>query len=422
MGQRLAGFLSAVQEGAAEGGTKAEVAIGGGFPAIELQAILPHLKEGQAVNGRYADGRPFSSGSGSAGWFGNHTFPVAGVQQPLRFAREMEGAMRSSASRVSVAMEKNVAPALWPILAEFLQRPSDGPESRMALLGRVATEAVGRQNAERLLGVWELIDRAVECIRHVRNRGFASLLLVGPATQKWLIRPLVPRPLELSDDEKDYWHRHQFAAKSEQEAADLQNVLGRPGIVGSAAVWMAKWSLEDAIGHLREAIAAIKALGEGVQEAEQKGRLRLLALRLNALICVVRNAQHAISYQDVLDRCDRPQPLVNTLDPHRNLVWDGRSMELRRIARAEIDNTVELIGLLEQAEEPLLALAETAEEEDVFFFSPHVVEHLRKKVAIMMAHWEEYEQLYPSEGPARRVVTRAGHTVTAAEAEESEEE
>jgi len=420
MGQRLAGFLSAIQEGAAEAGVKAEVAIGGGFPSIELQAILPHLKQGQAVNGKYADGSPFGSGAGST-WFGNHTFPVVGVQQPLRFAREMEGAMRSSAPRVSVMMETAVAPVLWPILEEFVRQPSDGPESRMALLGRVAAKAVGRQNAERLLAVWELIDRAIECIRHVRNRGFASLLLVGPATQKWLIRPLVPRPLELTEEEKSYWRRHQFAARSEEEALDLQNVLGRPCIVGSAAVWMARWSLEDAIGHLKGAIRMLEALRKDVADAQEEGKLRLLALRLGALICAVRNAQNVIFYQDVLDRCDRLQPLVNTLDPHRNLVWDGRSMELRRIARAEIDNTTELIGLLQQTQEPLLALAKTPQEEDVFFFSPQIVEHLRKKVAVMMAHWEDYEQLYPSEGPTRRVGTGEGRAVTAAEGEEREE-
>jgi len=114
----------------------------------------------------------------------------------------------------------------------------------------------------------------------------------------------------------------------------------------------------------------LEALRKDVADAQEEGKLRLLALRLGALICAVRNAQNVIFYQDVLDRCDRPQPLVNTLDPHRNLVWDGRSMELRRIARAEIDNTTELIGLLQQTQEPLLALAKTPQEEDVFFFSP----------------------------------------------------
>jgi len=399
MGERLAGFLSAIQEGAAEAGVKADVEIEGGFTGPELRSVWPCLKEGQAVNGRYGDGRPFSAGAGM-GWFSSHTFPVVGIPQPFRFAQGLESALASSAPRISVTISNQNAPLLWSILEGCLQNPSEGPLTRAELLGRVAAATVGEEDKEKLLEVWELIGRAVECIRHVRNRGFASLLLVA-ATQKWLIRPFVPQPMALTAEEKDYWRRHQFAAKSEEEAADLQNALGRPCIVGRTAIWMAKWSTEDALGFLRRAVSIVEDLKDKAGGSQQGTDLALLALRLRALACAVRNAQNAILYQDVLDRCDEPQPLVNTADPHRNLVWDGRSMELRKIARAEIDNTNELISLLEGAPGPLLAVASSPQEEDVFHFSPDIVEHLRKKVAIMMDHWDEYEALYPSEPPRK---------------------
>ena len=55
--------------------------------------------------------------------------------------------------------------------------------------------------------------------------------------------------------------------------------------------------------------------------------------------------------------------------------------------RAEIDNTQNLIDLLESSKHPVLVLAEKAEDEDTFQLSPVLPDQLRRKIQIMLDHW-----------------------------------
>lgn len=395
MGQRLRGFFDAIQQGARDAGAEVTVQMGA-FTEQEQAAVLPVLGPGQGINWRDGQGRPWAAGSGCGGWFSSHLFPVRGIPQPGRFARELEEAFRSAAPRISVGFLTSVQPLLMEVLREFLAQPCPGPRTRLEMLHRVAARHVGDEQAEALLRVWEHIDRAVEDIRHCRARGFASLLLVGTSTQRWLVRPLVPVPAELKPHEKEYWRRYQFAAKSEEEALDLGNVLGRPGLVGRSATWIARWALEDAIGEIGQALGILDDLAASLPD-ERRSEIALLARRLRVLVCVLRNAQHVIRYTDALYHADRREAIGHLADFDGFLRYDARAIHMRRLARAEIDNTVELIGLLGSDPATVLELAQPPEVQDVFYFGDDIVAQLRRKIDIMMDHWEDYERLYPAE-------------------------
>ena len=400
MGERVRDFFSAIQQGARDAGCEVTLQMGA-FSEQEQAAVLPVLEPGQGINGKDRDGQAAGAGSGCCGWFASHLFPVKGIPQPFRFAREMEGALRSSAPRVGVTFQASVQSVLMDILREFLSAPSDGPKTRTDVLHRVASRYVGQDRAEDLLRVWEHVDRAVEDIRHCRAKGFASLLLVGTATQKWLVRPLVPVPDELTPDERDYWRRHQFAAKTEAEALDLGNVLGRPGIVGTSAVWIARWALDDAVKELGSAARILDQLASEAHD-RQGGEVACLARRVRVLVCVVRNAQHVILYADAMAHADRREALGDLAGFDGFLRYDARAIHMRRLARAELDNTLELIDLLGTDPEVVLELAPTADQQDVFYYGPDVVDQLRRKMAVMVDHWEDYERLYPAESWTNR--------------------
>jgi len=55
--------------------------------------------------------------------------------------------------------------------------------------------------------------------------------------------------------------------------------------------------------------------------------------------------------------------------------------------RAEIDNTQDLIDLLETSTDQVLVLAEKAEDEDTFMLGPALKDQLRRKIRIMLDHW-----------------------------------
>lgn len=396
MGERIVGFFDALQAGAAEAGCKLEVHMHGGFSLSEIESVVPHLKAGQAFCGKDSEGGPFSAGEGSHHWFSNHVYPLLGLAQPYRFVSGLERAFVSRAPRVSVLMPEEVAEELLDLYEEFRSAPTRGPRDRWEDLRRVAERRVGSDHADELLEVWSHLDRAIHAIRQVRNRGFESILMVGCTTQRWLTRPFVPEPENLTTAEKHYYRRHQFTTKNEEKALNLQDILGRPGIVGQAAVWMGWRALDDTEQELKAGLRLLEDI-QGELDGEQAEYAEHLAWRLRMLICLGRNAHNAIMYQHALDNTDTPVYEVAEDDVYTNLGHDRRAILLRRWGRRELDNTAEIIHLLEASPISLLAQAETNEEESVFAFSPDLIHHLRKRIEIMLAHWQEADDMYPSE-------------------------
>jgi hypothetical protein len=120
-------------------------------------------------------------------------------------------------------------------------------------------------------------------------------------------------------------------------------------------------------------------------------------MRLRAFLCVVRNAHNACAYQGVLDRTDYATKPVE--ECYYDAFGDLRGHELRSIARREIDNCNELADLIDQAPQPLLWLAKTPEEEDIFRFGPNLAAQLRKKAQIMLNHEADLDRLYAMPNP-----------------------
>jgi hypothetical protein len=196
--------------------------------------------------------------------------------------------------------------------------------------------------------------------------------------------------MELKPEEKDYYRKFQFQANSEEEAADLMNLQGFEVINGFSGSLLAGNLFNRAIGLLESALQDIdKLLGDRAGDTE---RLDRLALRLKALVCFYRNARNTIRYQDILDRTDYEHP------PKEENIYpldgDQKLGEIQNVTRDEIDNMTALIGLLESSPVPLIELAPTPDEEDIFLIGPDIVEQLRKKVRIMLRHQLDVYRLY----------------------------
>ena len=105
------------------------------------------------------------------------------------------------------------------------------------------------------------------------------------------------------------------------------------------------------------------------------------------------NANGAISYQAQLDRVHTMQ-----IKPLKHVVvqtqsdWDRQMM--MATARREIDNTVELIELLQDSPAGYLRMAATPAEEDISLLGPNFISQLQLKLKIMNAHWEDYKRMF----------------------------
>jgi hypothetical protein len=123
--------------------------------------------------------------------------------------------------------------------------------------------------------------------------------------------------------------------------------------------------------------------------------LKHILLRLKFYICVVRNANHVCGFQTILDRTDYNEKPVDKTPIIREQ-GDIRYFKVNQIIRNEIDNTLEMIALLEQAQEPILQLADSEDFESVMIFGPDIINDLKKKITIMENHRRDFERLYKS--------------------------
>ena len=57
-----------------------------------------------------------------------------------------------------------------------------------------------------------------------------------------------------------------------------------------------------------------------------------------------------------------------------------------------------MIDLLQSQKAPLLDLGKTSLDENIRVLGPDLIDQLRRKIKIMIAHWEDYERLFMKEG------------------------
>ncbi len=391
MADRITGFFSAIQAGAADAGVTADVsaAYGSGFIArAEVDSVVASLRLGQALNGRTRDGSSPSVQIGQP-HVNNGTYPVIDIPQLEEIAEGLERSHAEPSARASVSLQTDEAPWTYDLIRRYRAHPMQGLASRIALIRSVAADYAGESEADSLLEAFHEISLAVASMRRM---GGDPILCVGVVNQRWLTRPFVPFPLELTADERSYYRPFQFQANSEAEAADLMNTQGVRFIQGYSGAWLASATLDYVAGTIRTAAERFAGIAGRVTDPDKKDRLGITALRLRAYACLCQTARNAIQYQEILDRTDYSHPVKqSTIYP---LDGDQRLRELQNITRNEIDNINELIGLLESARHPLLQVAATPAEEDIFLLSPDLVPQLRKKVKIMLDHQLDANRLY----------------------------
>ncbi|MBN1541971.1 hypothetical protein JW992_07465 [candidate division KSB1 bacterium] len=384
--ERVVGFLHALQQGAREAGIESEISVhygSGQISRAEVVSVVSHLEPGQAINGQTRTGRVLDAAVGY-GYYTSAVNPVRGIPQPIRFVESLDRAFRLNEASVKIQMTEFGIPEHLQLLRNYSDE--HGLLQRAELLHRTAAEMVGESQAADLVQVWEEIDHAT---KRIINLVGDPIMIVGVVNQRWLNRPFVPFPMELTAAQKSIYRPFQFQANSEKDAADLMNLQGFEIINGYSGSLLARTAFEQSISHVSRAIEGVDALNLDVDRGLH---FRRLGERLRVLRCCYRTAKHAIQYQDILDRTDYDNPPVEeNIYP---VEGDQKLRELQVITRAEVDNMIELIGLIERDPGFYIELAQTESEEDIFTYGPKIVEQLREKIRIMLDRELDANRLY----------------------------
>ncbi len=399
-GARIAGWLDAIRQGALAAGSDALVNVHSfSFPPGELAAVRAKLGKHLYLNNVNGEGeRIAGAGANSGGGVvGTQTNPVQGHFSRPRFVEGLQKVFAPGNDQMrSISLGDSVMDESYALLREYLDNPGDGVINRYEILLKTAASMAGEAGAESLLKAWDEVEQAVHCMAQLRQRGVSLSIAFGTTASRWLVRPLVPEPHRLTDEETAHYLDMLFSADPPEVDENLCNILGKPVFIGDSVVWMTRWCIDEAQKHLAAAAKLVDAI-LGAGDAGDARYLHLYKARIGALHCVSECARLTIMYQHALDIAHQPRFAANPLDFDDNIQYDQRALELRKIARMDLDNTMELIDLLRQFQpNQILAQAPDAASESVFIYGPDLIDKLARKRQIMLAHWHDYERLYPT--------------------------
>ncbi len=233
MEQRVAGFLLNLQQAAKEAGhdvvinltpiTARQWMIPSFSPQIRA-VIVKSLPRGIALQGREGpDGRAFGIGGGGgvAGAF----YPVIGLPVPPLGGGGRGN--REGQEDLPPAQAGGAEPGggIHPVLVNLgdetmenfnarLLRATRGKPMRTLLerlttLRAFAATLAGNDQADNLLEAWNALNEAQ---RQLEALDFGSMLRFGHVLNRWIVRPMVPFPEELTAEEKKHFRPFLFQA------------------------------------------------------------------------------------------------------------------------------------------------------------------------------------------------------------------
>ena len=434
MAERVASFLNALKDAAKQAGHDVEINLNPvaprqwmipTFSPEQLDAIVHRLPRGVAVQGREGpDGRPFAGLRASDAYARGAFYPVVGLAIPdLRWLRTGGGAAARAGAEPALARRLaneqaervpeaagDPAPARRLIslraeeaVLEFNARLFEATRAslggnaveRLAALRAFAASEAGAAQADDLLAAWLLLDDAG---RRLDALDFGDMLQFGHVLNRWINRPMVPFPAELSAEEKRYYRRFLFQAKGEEQADNLIDIQAMRMYDGYGARLLFQRVIETVVPDVEGALGHIRRIGDAASDPTVRARWDLFGRRLEAVVCLLHTADDMVGYQAQLDRVKglgvkpEPNPVLGTQSS-----WDRT--DLLDLARREIDNTVRLRRLLQSTPQPILDLAPSAEEETIMRLGPDLVAQLQHKIDLMNAHWKDYDRLFTVPNP-----------------------
>jgi hypothetical protein len=350
------GFMAALQAGARDASLEADIRIAG-----QALAARPTREAG-----------------------GRTQVPVIGIPQPFAFAEQLEDVFANPEADWRFTIPSVSSFASLDLVREFRKKPAKGAVARVQTLSTVAAHEAGPEAGPFLLRAWECIGRAADSIKHIAAGG--PILVLGSVHQRWLVRPLVPFPLQLKPEEKDYYRKFQFQAQTEEQAANLMDCQSTYIVYGAAGTWLAGRLWADAIHNIEAARDALRA---GLAVAgPARDNLTALDFRLQALVLTIQNAIYTSQYQEFLDRF-LPGVMSQPDRQHGYAVpADGI-----KIVEADIENTKKFIALLKSSPVPIIHTAGTRQEEDIFTYGPDLIEQLQRKIDISYRHLPDHLKL-----------------------------
>jgi len=267
------------------------------------------------------------------------------------------------------------------LVEECIKSPTTDLSQRLEKLRLIAARWGGAQNAETVFQALYDLHQALE-LKDAIAGGYAqySNLYCG-VSMRHLTRPLVIKPDLLTKEEEAYFLSYVFNPREKEARMDYIDFHG--GRMTGTGAWEDR-GLSQALSMAVRAGRALQNL-EGAPEGDFLKKMGLSLRMWASEVRSIHNFYHAQVLRDKYAAILAGAPRT----PSKEDSWDGDpgNLEWNAIMRDEFDNTSEMISLLESGGLELTIHAAEPRYEDTFLLGPDLAGQLRKKAAIMRAHW-----------------------------------
>ena len=400
MSDRVSGFLINAQQAARDGGHEIEINLNPiaarqwmlpTFSPDVLENIVHKLPRGLAVEGREGpDGRPFAGVAtiGGSGAF----YPVVGIVVPPMSGFGGGGA----AARLMVNFGDATTVDFNDRLLKFTRgKPMRTLVDRVTTLRAFAVSEVGEGQADNLMEAWSALD---DVQRNLQVLNFGDVLRMGHVLNRWITRPMVPFPEELTAAERKDYQQFLFQAKGEAQADDLIDIQAMRMYEGWGAKMLFQRTIELTVSRARRALGLVQGIEGTTKDEAARKQWDLMGKRLQAVIYLLQSADNMVDYQAQLDRV-KSLGLKPEVNPVLGVQSGWDRTDLMETARKEIDTMVNLNRLLESTTEPILDMAPTPGEETIMRLGPNLTSQIKHKINVMSAHWRDYDRLFTVPNP-----------------------
>ena len=324
--------------------------------------------------------------------------PVRGIFDPVGLIRKLDRTRHPEVKRIGMRFEYNynrgrelddVVEKVVELVDGYLKEPAHGTVDRLIFLRKICGKWVGEKRRDELLEALIEMNEAYALKNVIAGRLTGNYVGVSIRTVN---RPLVILPQLLSAEEEAYFLPHVFNPDVNEARTDYRDWHGAK-LAGGPVEALAKHADPrlKAMDNFCRSLNKVADTLAGMGDSPTGQLLGRMAVSLRLYACVMRSADNILAAGIVRDRnLDKLTGPSHYL-PAKMRDWTGdpELQHLNAFMRSELDNAVEMIGLLEKGGMRQMVVAETAAEEDTFLLGPDLIAQMKKKCAIMRRHWTD---------------------------------
>lgn len=384
MGERVATLMNTFKKGAEKANQEASIYLTGSmFSDEEKDDIYQSLPENcyfQSHNSDKVKGI-------SSMIVGN--YPVRGLFNPFEIIRGINSAKSESANTVFISFRASydrgferleTIDKFISLLVGNLNTPADeGVLAEERQVYNLCEKWAGEKGADNLFNAFVALEEANKYRRSTLNG--ASGIYWG-VTARTITRPLVVAPQLLSWEEEKYFMPFVFNPSEFEGRMDYTDIHGVHRTIPPGA----------ANNYVSKINRVAKSIEKVSDNAKEEAFLKDLAKAVKIHSSIFRSIGNFAEAQAIRDRNAEK---LSTL-PHRPdkiPTWEGDPdlQAFNAVMRDELDNTQELVDLLENGGMEFICHAKDARYEDTFLLGPDLIEQLKLKRKIMLSHWVDIE-------------------------------